>query len=572
MPIEVLEIIVNINYNMPRPRPADPGVLFDVLKVRSGVDEATTLAVRAANDLVSSTLTNVFGGGGGGPLSASSASGHGPKLSRERKLRMRELACQRLARAYRWDEIACSVATMQGASALEQVGTSVLQRNSDDLDAKYVHFFHEKIPSRQLVETTDLQPLTDIIASSYGQAEVLRTRATVKVFREDFDGAAQDLTDALHIARYRGLTHTASDQAAAAAQLQLARSSGGKRQQDVILAEDEQPTGLVTQLLFHRASVYLTLACRQVAQAMLSTATDDASTPETIAESRKLVKTLAKRALKDYMAFITSFDYSPNVPNQTIFEFNDRISAAAYKIRHTRSNDASTASIDQQPTVYALSDLFAAVPPSDLPAYPPPDDVQSSSDGDKDTTELATYHPLLTDALHAILMCHCLVQTSAKELLRHAYMVARLVRLTDGYPIFHASRSPARSDWVEVVRRTKNWVQLSASWEDLCAPVSTALLPERDSAAAAAKLMNKHSAEEAAGSGKRDKPSSSPWPIDETKEYPFVTERAPAIVRWVREAPLVTGTSTKRKKRPKKPASGATAADDVADETAKLAL
>ena len=61
---------------------------------------------------------------------------------------MREQASQKLARAYRIDEIATSFATMQGASALEEVSRLVLNRNPQDSDAKYVQFFHTKVPSR----------------------------------------------------------------------------------------------------------------------------------------------------------------------------------------------------------------------------------------------------------------------------------------------------------------------------------------------------------------------------------------------------------------------------------------
>ena len=57
---------------------------------------------------------------------------------------MRDMAAQRLAAAYRCDEIATSVATMQSASSLDDVAAHVLRRNAQDLDALYVHFFHEK--------------------------------------------------------------------------------------------------------------------------------------------------------------------------------------------------------------------------------------------------------------------------------------------------------------------------------------------------------------------------------------------------------------------------------------------
>jgi len=157
LPPEVLESLANNNYNLPRPRPIDPAVFFDLLKIRQLVDDATNLAVRAASGVTSSSLNNSMNAGngllgnGGAALGLGIGSGGNAKLSRERKHRMREQATQKLSKAYHLDEIACSVATMQSASTLEDVAQLVLQRNPLDADAKYVHFFHEKIPSVNLL-------------------------------------------------------------------------------------------------------------------------------------------------------------------------------------------------------------------------------------------------------------------------------------------------------------------------------------------------------------------------------------------------------------------------------------
>ncbi|KAJ4990477.1 hypothetical protein SVAN01_03924, partial [Stagonosporopsis vannaccii] len=108
-------------------------------------------------------------------------------------------------------------------------------------------------------------------------------------------------------------------------------------------------------------------------------------------------------------------------------------------------------------------------PPAALPPYPPPPHTPPPP---LPASESLTYHPLLPDALHALLLVHALLQTPPKELLRHAHNAARLVRLLDGYPVFLAARSPARSDWVEVLRRAGNWIGLGSSWEKLCRPPS----------------------------------------------------------------------------------------------------
>ncbi|KAL0935983.1 uncharacterized protein CTRU02_208198 [Colletotrichum truncatum] len=502
MPIEILETIANINYNTPPPRPIDPAIFFDLLKIRRLVDEATNLAVRAASDIASPTLTNVHGGLNGhmSSLGFGVGGGHGTKLSKERKFRMREQASQKLARAYRLDEIACSVATMQGASPLEEIGSLVLQRSKDDPDAKYVHFFHEKIPSRQLAECTSLRPLDEVISARPNEGEALRTRATVRVFKDDHDGAAQDLSVALQVHRFHHPLHNPPSTQ------DLHIAAGSRRSQDVVLTEEQQPSSLETQLLFQRAGVYLTIACQHVMSGLQETPANggparangskelsrdgspvDKVTPDQASEStaaekesarhrleeRKLVKTYAKRALRDYMAYLSKFDYTPDLPLKVAKEFTEKVNIAAHGIRNPRVPDAGA--IPPYKT-YPLSDLFAAVPPADMPPYPSQEIIHQSGPALPSNYEAITYHPLLTDALHSLLLCHCLVQTSTKELLRHAHMVARLARLADGYPIFQASRSPARADWIEVIRRAENWIQMSSSWEQLCTPAPLPIL------------------------------------------------------------------------------------------------
>ena len=633
MPIEILETLANLNYNSVRPRPIDVASLYDLVKVRRLVDDATTLAVKAASDVVSSTLTNVNGQGGNSAFGFDMHPGHGQtKLSRERKFRMREQASQKLARAYRLDEIACSVATMQGASPLDGVGQYVLQRNAKDSDAKYVHFFHEKIPSREVAGSTSLQPLTDIISDRPYEPEALRTRATVKVFKEDYEGAAQDLTAALTIHRIHGAPHQANlDQ-------KLTEPQRGWRRPDTKLAEKDQPSSLEPQLYFQRGTVYLSLACKHVADSLppqpkgRSRGDETPPSPTDIeddseevskrqSESRKAVKMLGKRALRDFMTFISYFEYSPNAPISYYKDFNDRVNIAVQGSRHPRHTDPSGESANHK--VYNLAQLFAAVAPSDIPTYPSQELVANGAQPAPETTcEATSYHPLLADALHSLLLAHCLVQTSSKELQRHSYMVARLIRLLDGYPIFQASRSPSRCDWTEVLRRADNWLSLSSTWESLCAPAPIPYSeppssdahthksqPNPQAAASAAKaLVNGESAEDVAEEARREsirqqaimealndervvdeetfraaidarekraeddhralsEPSpptmngdvqsrntTKRWSGDDARDYPILTKRAAAVALWVREAPIVTGT-TRRKKKVKKPAA-----------------
>jgi len=598
-------------------------------------------------------------GGGGGNA----------KLSRERKHRMREQATQKLSKAYHLDEIASSVATMQSASTLEDVAHLVLQRNPNDADAKYVHFFHEKIPSRQLAECTSLEPLDEVIAERPSEGEILRTRAVTKIFKEDFFGAAQDLTAALQVCRYNQGQHKAGRQ-----QLQLASEAAAENQrnsrwkEEVKLDEEDHPSSLETQLLFHRAGVYLTIACQHVNDALVpktssgsngkkangitgngnlyfndtptETEPPELSTAEKEAqrrrlEARKIVKTNAKRALRDYVAYLSHFDYTPGLPAEIAEEFVRKVNQAANGFKVPRpQNSTNGKSLDLQsnsslsngqlsdalvphkgpsrnrphsgngasrtaelpslppPVVHQISALFSATPPADLPPYPETaialttkQQMRASQNeaakailAQTDCHEALTYHPLLTDALHSLLLCHCLVQTSARELQRHSHMVARLARVCDGYPIFQAARSPSRADWIEVVRRSDNWIQLSQSWESLCAPaplpgqstqnlqketpaekkerlkqqaIMEALEDDRvhDEASfhAAVAARQRRQEEEARKAEGREMPKR--WAQEDGKEYPISTERAQAIVRWIREAPVGGEAGGPRKKK-----------------------
>lgn len=435
--------------------------------------------------------------------------GGNAKLSRERKFRMREHATSKLSHAYRLDEIAASVATMQSASALEEVAKHVLQRNEQDPDAQYVHFFHEKIPSRAMAENTPLKPLTDIINQRPTEASAYRTRAVTRIFKDDYLGSARDLTEGLAVHRlYNG--HRRDQR-----ELILARDAAKLPQGK--LEEKDHPNSMEPQLLFHRAGAYLTLACQNIAAALRRVNEDSQyeadkenySLPQcpqqkenvrAQMEARKLVRTYAKRALRDYTTFLSHFDYTPGIAAEFTEAFLDKV-ASMTTAQSGRSRSERLLDVDAhsqsglsealvkyerrqnqqseypqipKPVVYKVSDLFTAVPPAGVPPYPPT--LQQAEARSHpifslpDFSEAVTYHPLITDVLHSLLLCHCLVQTSVKELQRHAYMAARVARVCDGYPIFLAARSPSRADWNEVLRRTKNWLGLEQTWEQLCTP------------------------------------------------------------------------------------------------------
>ncbi|KAF1990892.1 hypothetical protein K402DRAFT_460293 [Aulographum hederae CBS 113979] len=552
LPPEVLESLAHNNYIQPLPRPIDPAVFYDVVKIRKAVDEATNLAVRATSGLTSAALSSSMNAGNGmigGAGAAALGLGYGgtggtAKLSRERKHRMRELATQKLSQAYHLDEIAASVATMQSASTLEDVAQFVLQRNANDFDARYVHFFHEKIPSRMMAECTPLDPLNEIISERPGDGSPWRTRALTRIFKDDFAGAARDLTEALNVCRFQMSQHRAGkDQLVLAKTLREEAEKRGNRdwRQEIKVDEEDQPSSLEAQLLFHRAGIYFSIACQHVDAALDGLKEAEMAKQEAKAalngdemelpplppaakeahrkrlEARKIVKTNAKRALRDYTAFLSHFDYTPGLPPEVAEDFIRRVNMAANGVKVPKSfsspkfsestdgfnetTSTSNALVPHKgkehtnghandawpslpmPEVYQCSLLFSPTPPPNLPPYPPttstalmmPSSLPPNTPAAAalaESHEAITYHPLLTDALHSLLLCHCLFQTPPKELLRHAYNAARLARVCDGYPIFLAARSPSRADWVEVLRRAGDWIGIggSSKWEILCRP------------------------------------------------------------------------------------------------------
>lgn len=131
----------------PIPPPIDPGVFRSVTTIRQLIDEASDLAVRAASGLSSAALSNIRSPGaasgyglgtnsspwataqslGINPLGDQGGNGRNTAMSAMRVHRLRALAVQRLAAAYKADEIAASVMVMQGASALDDIAERVLK-------------------------------------------------------------------------------------------------------------------------------------------------------------------------------------------------------------------------------------------------------------------------------------------------------------------------------------------------------------------------------------------------------------------------------------------------------------
>lgn len=123
------------------PPPIDPGVFHSVISIRRLVEEATSLTLRANSGLSAPALgsmqmlPNVNASPwalaqslGINPLGDSrSNNGRKVSMSTTRIHRLRVLAVQKLAAAYRHDEIAASVMTMQSGSIFDDLADRVLK-------------------------------------------------------------------------------------------------------------------------------------------------------------------------------------------------------------------------------------------------------------------------------------------------------------------------------------------------------------------------------------------------------------------------------------------------------------
>ncbi|BFZ65493.1 hypothetical protein YB2330_006666 [Saitoella coloradoensis] len=464
LPGELLQSLYTINVTTLPPAVLDPAIFADLALVRQLVDEATSLAVRAAS---------------------ATATAHVGRLSKERQHRMRELACQKLARAYAADEVAASVATMQASSALDDVAEKVLKRDPNHVDARYVHFFHEKIPSRKLADSTSLDVLDALAASSPMDLWYVRTRAIVRAFKDDYLGAIKDITSALATLKYLG--------------------GAGKNFAPVV------PGGvssLESQFVFHRASNYLSLAVRSIDAVPAGTPID--------AEAQKAIRQYARRAIRDFTRFVGAFKFSPSVS----------VLVAA------GDGPEPTSPPEEKPNVtYLLSELFAQdakepleiIDLASLTAYAKAPPSTHTESGEIKKTPAVSYHPLLPDALFSLLLAHVLCGTQKKILYRHASWVARITSVCEGYPVFLPGRSTARADWIEVIKRVGVDLVEVKSWEEEVQRVQLPIPKVRG----------------------RPEPPRAPAPVppsrgpgfggEDTQQFPVVTERAGIVVRWVKE-------------------------------------
>ncbi|KAF7312387.1 CRAL-TRIO-N domain-containing protein [Mycena indigotica] len=291
----------------PAPPPIDPGVFRNVTAIRRLIDEAAELSVRASSGLSAAELSSMRSSSsigssylGFNAWGTNNNNGRNVAMSAMRIHRLRALAVQKLAAAYRADEIASSVMVMQGGTVFDDLAERVLKVDPNDPDARYVHFFHEKIPSRQLAEFTTTQVLDELIQRQPQKLEYYRTRGIVHSFRDEFSLATKDFTHALKEARairkakvshhhnYSAPTQNGKANGAKGSKKRKGGSkskvqpvpdeetgdAGGEGESDDALLPHpsvlpDAPTPLEPQLLFLRGATYLQQAIHIIESAIL---------------------------------------------------------------------------------------------------------------------------------------------------------------------------------------------------------------------------------------------------------------------------------------------------------------
>jgi hypothetical protein len=180
LPHEILENLAHANWNTPAPRPIDPAVFFDLVKIRRLLSEAEDASLKANTGYQPSGWADAHGRQGQGQINRFGLGARQSRLSPELQRRSRLRAVQKLSEAYHLDEIATSVLMMQGSTGLEKVAAPLLKQDPAQAEATYVNFFHEKIPSRQVAEFTSLAPLNQLVAADSNDVQFLRSRGSIE--------------------------------------------------------------------------------------------------------------------------------------------------------------------------------------------------------------------------------------------------------------------------------------------------------------------------------------------------------------------------------------------------------
>ncbi|KAG9052194.1 hypothetical protein FS842_010351 [Serendipita sp. 407] len=487
----------------PVPPPIDPGVFRSVATIRRLIDEASDLAVRAASGLSAPALGALRSpGANGNPRSPAHVlgmnpmgeqnNGRGLNMSSTRTHRLRVLAVQKLAAAYQADEIAASVMVMQGATALDDIAERVLKVDPNDLDARYVHFFHEKIPSRQLAEFTTTSVLDDLIETQPTRLHYFRTRGIVRCFRDEFTLAIKDFTHVYKESRALRKAKAAHH----AEEARRPKTKGKKRNGDHKLNGQAPPSGtsvpdptagddgslpkgpqqphpsvspdapdaIEPQALFMRGATYFQQAIFMIEQKILAVEGVERIPAQDALELKlhllengryggvngeapdgplgpkngtKMQAYRAALAVPEFVETVLSLLRKSIRDHEKFMTYFDTVDGV---LPYFDGNLA-----EKTEAAFLLSESLrpgSHAPPPPLPENP---------------GIFTTYHPLLVEAQFSTILCRLISGDFVSTLPAHQHAAA-LVDGLEGYPIFLPARSMAQAEFVEILER------LASSW------------------------------------------------------------------------------------------------------------
>ncbi|KAI5481574.1 hypothetical protein MNV49_002800 [Pseudohyphozyma bogoriensis] len=491
-----------LTYNYPGdeedrlPPPIDPAVFRGVAAIRRLVDDAADLAVRAASGMSAAALgaLNMGSGMGNGPLgNDGTQGGRNVPMSPIRQHRLRLLAVSKLADAYRIDEIAASVAVMQGATGLDDLAQRVMRHEPDSADAQYVNFFHEKIPSRTLALSTDTLLLDQLIAKNPNKLEYYRTRGIVHGFKQDYQAAIRNYTDALiqakNVRKAKMFHSNESGNKGGKKKGKGGKSSSKDKERapdasaSVPAREEATAMGkepgddIERQMLFHRGMAHFHYACKLIEDAVLDIEGIEKPQGGLSNEGGELTLRNVGIVLKDENAGLFGCA-SPKVQDKYREVLGDpalkeKVTTLLRKSIRDQERFLSYFAIWEAPSNSILEDEKRHHNPraTDKPltfrgrrlihhrslsnrtrhfdARRP--EVRNGT-APNEAALLTTYHPLLIEAHFSVLLNHLLLGDFAALVGQH-YKIARLMDYLEGYPVFLPARSLNQSEYAELLER-----------------------------------------------------------------------------------------------------------------------
>ena len=475
------------------PPSIDPAVFRGITEIRKLVELASDLAVRAASGLSAAALGALSPSHGSQSLASALGlesplnNGRTVPMSSTRQHRLRCLAIAKLATAYRIDEVAASVAVMQGATALEDLAEKILKREPTHEDAIYVRFFEERIPSRTLAQSTTTELLDQLIALHPLVLPYYRTRGIVHAYKAEYEASIHDFSLGLSQARSlrklkqhqhlrdsngksqrtkrRGpktdrLTHFHHEEAAE-------REENGTEPISPTLNIGIEPgDDIERQLLFNRGMTYLQWASHLIEEKVL--AIEGVPTPlaglsnesgEISLESLGIqvenylgiygsansskrtayeetfkdrpfvdkISSLLRKSIRDHEKYLSQFEFFEVGPG-SVWEDEDR-----------KSNLSRQLVSDRPLTFRGRRLIHPRVLTGHIQHAPVREDGLNS-----ETMILTSYHPLIVESHFSILLAHLLLGDFQTLLPLH-YRTAWIMESLSGVPIFLSARSLCQS-------------------------------------------------------------------------------------------------------------------------------